>query len=157
MKVEITVGLDEYDGIGTSEAYFMFNDFSEIQINSYSLSLSVWGVDFSTRFLGGKIKEYLNNPSFNFVSEEIHIIGKTSFTFHNVVKVSKSERNIILETNIENKQPVPYVIGGVLPNKNYFDELTIEADKFFTMSFDTDDFISITEFCKNPKAYSYKR
>jgi hypothetical protein len=156
MKVEITFGPEEFEGVGTSEAYFMFNSLDEMTLINNNLALDIWGVDIFTKFLGSKISRKLDDKYFNFISEEIHINGKTTFIFHNVAKLTKPNGDIILEKENKNKRTVPYVIGGVLPNRNYYDEITVDADELLTMKFDTDDFISIKEYCKDPKKYSYK-
>jgi len=157
MKIDVNVGLDEYEGIGTSESDFMFNNWSDLKLANGTLSLDLWGAEFFTSALGTKIKEALKHRAFTFVDTDIYINGKTTFTFHNVRKITKSNGEILLKADEKDKEGTSYVIGGALPNTNLFDELTIEADEMFEMIFDTDDFISVEEYCKNPKEYSYHK
>jgi len=153
MKIDVTVGSNEYEGIGTSEADFMFANWSDLTLVNGTFSLDVWGVEFCISSLGTKIKEALKHRAFTFVDNDIYINGKTTFLFHNVKKISKSNGEILLETNITKEAEETYIIGGVLANTNLFDELTIEADEEFEMIMETDDFISVEEYCKNPKKY----
>lgn len=157
MKIDVTVGSNEYEGIGTSEADFMFNNWSDLTLVNGTLSLDIWGAEFFTSSLGTKIKEALKHRAFTFVDTDVYINGKTTFLFRDVRKISKSNGEILLETDIKGEAEATYIIGGVLANTNVFDEITIEADEMFEMVFDTDDFISVEEYCRKPKEYSYHK